>query len=90
MTAETKTKWLQTAVQVAALVGSMLVFAMAYEHRTTVLEQQRESDRKQVDLLTTNQQQLLKNQERLSVVIEMMEKRHEAEDRQARRRPAAE
>ena len=85
MSAEGKARWIEVIVIVVTLIVSMLGFGMAYEHRTTVLEQTQTNQKEIIQKLETNQSTLTEAVTKLTTMMDSVNKRHDREDRELSR-----
>ena len=77
-----KFSWLPIILQTLVLLGAVIGFALANEHRITVLETDGKVNKSNLDDTMDVVRSLQENQIRLTVLIDAIEKRHLKEDRE--------
>lgn len=85
MTPDQKRTWLPIIIQTLCLLGVMIGFALANEHRLTSLEIIESNSTERLADVCATVQNIQANQIKVLVMIDQISRRHEMEDRAAAR-----
>lgn len=87
MTSERRrTNWIPLALQTLVLLGAIIGFALANEHRITVLEECAATTSQNLKDALVTVRELQQSQVRVLVLLDQIEKRHRREDIAAERK----